>query len=127
MRNRWPFLLILPAMILAPACMAQAHGDAPRQDQQAAGPAHGETPHRSAFGRVMAMMIDALKQDALQPETPRGADADAAASPEIRTTAIGTPLGIEVGDAFRLDARTRTGASMPVAVQDGSMQPGSAR
>jgi hypothetical protein len=119
MRNRLPFLLILPAMILAPACMAQARDGALHQDEQAAGPAHGETPHRSAFGRVMAVMIDALKQDALQQEAPGDAEADAGAAPEVRTTAIGTPLGIEVGDAFRLDARTRAEASMPVAVQAG--------
>jgi hypothetical protein len=126
MRNRLPFLLFLPAMILASACMAQARDGALHQDKQAAEPAHEETPHRSAFGRVMAVMIDALQQEALQQEARR--DAQPRTAPKVRTTAIGTPLGIEVGGAFRLDAQpqspesNRTGAanaSMPLAAQAG--------
>jgi hypothetical protein len=125
MRNRLP-LLILPAMILAaPASMAQAREGAPQDHggQAAAGPAaQEETAHRSAFGRVMALMIDALQRQEAQSD----ARAAPAAAPEVRTTAIGTPIGIEVGGAFRLHAQSqppesgRTGAAdapMPLAVQ----------
>ena len=126
MRSSLPFSLILPAMILAaPACMGQARDDMPQEHEQAAGPTRN-TPHRSAFGRVMAVMIDALQRDAVQQDVE--GDIAAKAAPEVRTTAIGTPLGIEVGDAFSLDARpqapkplrTEANAPMPLAVQAGS-------
>lgn len=126
MRNSLPFSLILLAMIMAaPACMAQARDDAPHELGQAAEPAR-DTPHRSAFGRVMAVMIDALQREAVHQDV--AGDIAAKAAPEVRTSAIGTPLGIEVGDAFSLDARpqapkpvrTEANASMPLAVQAGS-------
>lgn len=112
-------------ILAAPACMAQARDDGPQEHEQAAGPTRN-TPHRSAFGRVMAVMIDALQRDAVQQDVE--GDLATKGAPEVRTTAIGTPLGIEVGDAFSLDARpqapkpvrTEANASMPLAVQAGS-------
>lgn len=49
---------------------------------------------RSAFGRVMDVMIASLQRQARESDPPR----QSAAS--VRTTAAGTPLGIEVGGAF---------------------------
>jgi hypothetical protein len=129
--------------------MAQARQEQPRVEarEQGAGPpvqvdadapqeAPQEAPHRSAFGRVMALMIDALQTEAMgdeansAPATAR----DAKAAAGVRTTAIGTPLGIEVGEAFRLDARPATtsmaarrkakATEMPLAVQAGQAEPG---
>lgn len=133
MRNRLPILLALPAMILAaPACLAQARDGtsheptaAPAQEQ----PAREHAPRRSAFGRVMGVMIDALRQDALhqgaQHRAAPGAGSAMASTAGVRTTEIGTPLGIEVGEAFRPDAQPRAsksggagaGDSTPLAVQ----------
>jgi hypothetical protein len=96
MRNRLP-LLALPALALvaigvaAPACLAQAQ-DAP----QAAEAEIRDAPRKSAFGRVMGVMIEALQQQ----ETLRDNDPGMR---EVRTTAAGTPLGIEVGESFMLD------------------------
>lgn len=96
MRNRLP-LLVLPALALvaigvaAPACLAQAQ-DAP----QAAEAEIRDAPRKSAFGRVMGVMIEALQQQ----ETLRDNDPGMR---EVRTTAAGTPLGIEVGESFMLD------------------------
>lgn len=51
-------------------------------------------PRRSAFGRVMDVMIASLQHQARASERPQPAAAP------VRTTAAGTPLGIEVGGAF---------------------------
>lgn len=112
MRSNLPLLILSAMIVAAPACIAQVRENAP--DEQAAKPAQEQSPHLSAFGRVMAVMIDALQQDA-----------HSGTAPPAGTTAIGTPLGIEVGEAFRLDAqtpapkvpRTGTNAPMPLAVQ----------
>lgn len=120
MRNTLASLLLVPAMILAaPACMSQARdGDGAGATPAARDPAPARD--RSAFGRVMAVMIDALQQEARQQPQGTSAATSASADAEVRTTAIGTPLGIEVGDAFRLDAQQpRARASAPLAVQGG--------
>ena len=120
MRNMLTSLLLVPAMILAaPACMSQARdGDGARATPAA--PDAVPARDRSAFGRVMAVMIDALQQEARQQPQGSSAAASASADAGVRTTAIGTPLGIEVGDAFRLDAQQpRAGASAPLAVHAG--------
>lgn len=95
MHNRLPLLvfhaLALTAIgVAAPACLAQAQ-DAP---QAAEGKVH-DAPRKSAFGRVMGVMIEALQQEALRDNDP--------GMREVRTTAAGTPLGIEVGESFMLD------------------------
>lgn len=115
--------------------MAQARADQPTAEPPEPHAVQEEAPHRSAFGRVMALMIDALQAkaggDAPGPATTR----DAKPATAVRTTAIGTPLGIEVGEAFRLDApatastaaRRRAGArapEMPLAVQADQVDPG---
>ena len=105
MRNHLP-LLLLPAMILAaPACMAQARDGA--TDEAPAATAQEQAPQRSAFGRVMAVMIDALQQGVQHQE----------AQVDSGTTAIGTPLGIEVGEAFRLEAQPPRPAESGSAAQ----------
>lgn len=108
MRNKPMPMLLFPVMVLlAPACMGQARDPAPP------GPARPEAAPRSAFGQVMEVMIDALRQQA-RVSTDTGNRAH-----EVRTTASGTPLGIEVGGAFRLDDPPATDAAMPLAAQSG--------
>jgi hypothetical protein len=111
MRNRL-LLLVLPAMVLlAPPCMGQARSPeaAARVDTGADQAAPAEAS-RSAFGQVMQVMIDALQQDTQR--------TDIGKVNEVRTTASGTPLGIEVGGAFRLDAAPTPESGRPLAVQD---------
>lgn len=97
---------MLAAMVLATIALAPAWPARAQQDAAASGPGPGvqDAPRRSAMGRVMGVMIEALKQ-----ETLRGADADTRA---VSTTAAGTPLGIEVGAAFSLD-QGRPGEDAP--------------
>jgi len=110
--------------------MAQSRGEAATAVDEPAGTAiradARDPAPRSAFGRVMGIMIEALRRQA------SGDSASQASGPPVRTTAAGAPLGIEVGSAFRLDAdntpkhRPRrqgaepaTGAlSPPLAAQD---------
>ena len=91
---RSPLPLLLCMCVLAPACLAQSRpGDAARVD--AAEPPQAAEAPRSAMGRVMGIMIEALRQEAM-----RGAPADATAG---TTGARGdATLDIEVGGAFRL-------------------------
>jgi hypothetical protein len=102
MRNRLP-LLALPALalvsmtLMAPACLAQEHArdETPPADARAVDAQGSEASRKSAFGRVMAVMIEALQQETLRDNDP--------GMREVRTTAAGTPLGIEVGESFMLD------------------------
>ena len=105
MRRLSTFLLLAVALAALGACYAQAQAgdDAPdavdatvtAQDATDAGP-------RSPFGKVMAVMIDALQRQSRERSRPVA---------PVRTTAAGTPLGIEVGAAFRggLEAGRSTG------------------
>lgn len=99
-------VLLLAAALGAPgACFAQAQqrGNVPADAAPAAAPADPRTDTtRSAFGRVMAVMIAALQQQASEPASP--------ATP-VRTTAAGTPMDIEVGAAFNDAARAPTPSS----------------
>jgi hypothetical protein len=111
MRNRL-LLLVLPSMVLlAPPCMGQVRSPqaAARVATSADQAASAETS-RSAFGQVMQVMIDALQQDTQH--------ADTGKVNEVPTTASGTPLGIEVGGAFRLDAAPTAESGRPLAVQN---------
>jgi len=86
--RRHSILLLLALACAAPgACIAQAQ---PRETL--ADEARAEAgKSRSAFGRVMDVMISALQhQSRAQAQSAGGA----------RTTAAGTPTGIEVGAAF---------------------------
>ena len=106
--HRAASLLLLSAALCAPgACFAQA--DAPGATAtadampSAAAPADPRTDEtRSAFGRVMAVMISALQRQASAPASEANAD-------PVRTTAAGTPLDSEVGAAFS-DAMRGAGA-----------------
>lgn len=114
--RRVSVLLMLAAALYAPgACFAQVQAQAgatgspdpmslhdPAVDAAADARADdartGET--RSAFGRVMAVMISALQHQASTPSTP---------SAPVRTTAAGTPMDIQIGAAFS-DAMREPGA-----------------
>lgn len=95
MRNRLPPLVFSALALVvvgmaAPVCLAQA-----QDDPQAAEAEIRDAPRKSAFGRVMAVMIEALQQEALRDGDP--------GMRQVRTTTAGTPLGIKVGGSFMLD------------------------
>ena len=98
--RRMPTTLLLAVAFVAsgpcPAQQADAATAHARADAPAAASAMGdaEAP-RSAFGKVIAIMISSLQHK------DRGGAAPAA---PVHTSAAGTPLGIEVGEAFRSDA-----------------------
>jgi hypothetical protein len=115
--RRTSTVLLLAAALAAPgACFAQARAqaiaghapDAPAAAVDTALPTPPlEDAPRSAFGRVMAVMIRALQ---------RQSDAPAHAAAPVRTTAAGTPMDIQVGANFRealdggaIRARPKTG------------------
>lgn len=98
--------------VAAPACLAQqAATDAePAQSRQATGvrtdsPSASEQP-RSAFGKVMSVLITALKENA-GPGTPTSLE-PAALEQDLRprsSAKTATVPDIQVGSAFRLDAQ----------------------
>jgi hypothetical protein len=113
MRRASTVLLLVVALAAPGACFAQARAqaiaanapDAPAAAVDVALPTPVEP--RSAFGRVMAVMIRALQ---------RQSDAPAHAAAPVRTTAAGTPMDIQVGANFRealdggaIRARPKTG------------------
>ena len=65
-------------------------------------------PTRSAFGKVIAIMISSLQR--------KSRDSGQAAAP-VHTSAAGTPLGIDVGAAFR------TSSSVVAAQPDPAVRP----
>jgi hypothetical protein len=87
-------LLLSATLAFHGACFAQAAVPAAPRD---AADARADAP-RSAFGKVMAVMISALQQQS---------HAQATASAPVRTTAAGTPMDIEIGAAFRDDMNGR--------------------
>jgi len=100
-------LLAIGAALSAPACLARQA--APQQTADAANEepaelemvvAHGSPEPRSAFGRVMSIMIAALKQNADAPRV-EGPAPDPVRLDQARPAA---PVHkIQVGAAFRLD------------------------
>jgi hypothetical protein len=112
-RPRLLCTLAISAALVAPACLAQdaaaperaATDAATVQTLDQADPGEATQP-RSAFGRVMSIMITALKQESAAP--------DRKAPPPQRAqarTAQGAPPAkpvhsIQVGAAFRLDQPT---------------------
>jgi len=62
---------------------------------------------RSAFGKVMAVMISSLQRPRADPRTPK-----------VRTSAAGTPLDIEVGDSFRLSMEAAGANAAPASTGD---------
>ena len=109
-------LLLAVALVASGSCLAQqtrtevaldveATGDAraaetapePRYDTRAevaAAPEGGASaqPTRSAFGKVIAIMISSLQRQSRDGAQP---------TPPVHTSDAGTPLGIDVGEAFR--------------------------
>lgn len=86
-------LLLLSTMLLALAatdCLAQSRGGAKNEATQAS-PAEDAVAPKSAFGRVMAVLIAKLVQDSTQAAQPR------------TSTPGGTtlPIDVEVGAAFQ--------------------------
>lgn len=83
-------LICLSLFTFAPACMAQEAE---------------EDPPRSAFGQVMEIMIEALRQEAMRD-----------ARSDVLTSDAGTPQKIEVGAAFRPQAAVPEVAVDPTVV-----------
>jgi hypothetical protein len=105
--RRVSILLLLAAALAAHgACFAQSQardrGDALGATQDTAAQDTADAVPRSPFGKVMAVMISALQRQEGQQSQPVA---------PVRTTASGTPLGIEVGAAFRgaLESRGNAG------------------
>lgn len=102
--------LMAVALMASGSCLAQqAHGEvaldagAAGNVQMAATTQAPETDtasprKRSAFGKVMAIMISSLQRQS-RDEHP---------APPVHTSAAGTPLGIEVGEAFRAPSSSST-------------------
>ena len=85
------------AQTAAATVAAEAKPDAtPGTDDDA------QTESRSAFGRVMAVMISSLQRPQPDPHARK-----------VRTSAVGTPLDIEVGDAFRMSMDTAVANAAP--------------
>ena len=96
---RYPLPLLLCLALLAPTCMAQSHD---QEDEPAANePAADEPPRRSAMGRVMGIMIETLRQEALRDDSDTGAGAPVVAGHAEAPQAEARQV-IEVGAAFRL-------------------------
>lgn len=120
------FLLLAAALCAPGACLAQgqaqaapraasASAEATPSQQASAAPRTDET--RSAFGRVMAVMIAALQHQASEPVS---------MAPPVRTTAAGTPMDIEVGAAFSdamatPEARARTTAPTDLTLSQAAL------
>lgn len=115
--------LLLTAILLAPVvlpCRAQSQGDTTaaasvdgaRQSPAQAAPRAAEP--RSAFGRVMAVLIAKLVQDSTQATLPHASQPRETADSNATTL----PIDIEVGAAFRsatsaATATTVAGAPSP--------------
>lgn len=96
--------LLMSAMAMALAtspCLAQSHADdaaaVATEAQPSPGraePEPGATRQKSAFGRVMAVLIAALVQESTQQSRSQETKASSA-------TATSLPISIEVGEAFQ--------------------------
>ena len=108
---RSPLPLLLCMALVTPACLAQSRADdatgAPAAEQAPA----GEAP-RSAMGRVMGIMIEALRQEAMR-GTPVRADGTAGNGGPHN----GETLEIEVGEAFQLQPPARASLATKCDVQ----------
>jgi hypothetical protein len=112
--------LMAVALMASGSCLAQqAHGEVAVDagatgNTQAAATAQAPATDtasprpRSAFGKVMAIMISSLERQS-RDERP--------AAP-VHTSAAGTPLGIEVGEAFRAPSSSPSTPSPDYAVRE---------
>ena len=101
---RQPLLLLCSLALCAPACMAQSLPPAAGDDSQVARAAASADVPRSAMGRVMGIMIEALRQEAKRDDT---VDAPQAGPTQV----------IEVGADFLLDAGPQVTSPTPVPVR----------
>jgi hypothetical protein len=90
----------VPARPAAPAVAVEApaeeiHAEASSAEASSVEASVADASTRSAFGKVIAIMISSLQR--------KTRDSTHQAVP-VHTSATGTPLDIEVGDAFRSDA-----------------------
>lgn len=85
----------VPARPAAPAVAVEAPAEEIRAEASSAEASVADASTRSAFGKVIAIMISSLQR--------KTRDSTHQAVP-VHTSATGTPLDIEVGDAFRSDA-----------------------
>lgn len=100
MRRMPSTLLLAAALVASGSCLAQQAGAVTATPAAAdASPAEASATEtdaapapRSAFGKVIAIMISSLQRQARDGGHP---------SAPVPTSAAGTPLDIEVGDAFR--------------------------
>lgn len=110
------FLSTMLLVVAAPQCPAQSHeAPAATATSDAAQPTPAQampdaSGPKSAFGRVMAVLIAKLVQDRAQASQtpasqPGAAAANGAAGNDGATT---LPIDIEVGAAFRIDAADAT-------------------
>lgn len=109
---RYPLPLLLCLALLAPPCPAQS-----RPDDAAGTDVHGparpdDAAPRSAMGRVMGIMIEALRQEAM-----RGAPASAGDTMRNGGPHNGATLDIEVGEAFQLQPPARAALAPRCDVQ----------
>jgi hypothetical protein len=103
-------LLLVAACAACGSCLAQdAQAQAQPESQALQSPQQAQP--RSAFGKVMAVMISSLQRQARERGRPRAA---------VRTSDAGTPLGIEVGDAFRMGMDDATSAQATSAQATGT-------
>lgn len=123
MRRMPTTLLMAVALMASGSCLAQqAHGEialdagandnAPRAAAPQAPATDTASPRtRSAFGKVMAIMISSLQRQSREehPATP------------VHTSAAGTPLGIEVGEAFRGSSASPATPSPDYAVREAAL------
>ena len=109
------WVLGMASLFIAPACLAQQASRPVPPDgvevdalvEQAR--ADRDTAERSAFGRVMSIMIAALTQNADKPPQPQHA-----AAPTAPDAAVGEPpRDIELGAAFRLDSAPARPTALP--------------
>ena len=120
------FLSTMLLVVAAPQCPAQSH-EAPAatatSDAAQATPAQsmpGASGPKSAFGRVMAVLIAKLVQDQAQASQTPASQPGAAGGATGNDGATTLPIDIEVGAAFRTDAtRPTVAAAEETSARDG--------
>lgn len=124
MRRTPNSLLFAAALLASGSCLAQqastdavapapANAAAPASVPSPASATRNAGHPRSAFGKVIGIMIASLQHPA-----PTASDRPAS---HVETSAAGTPLDIEVGDAFRIDAAPAASKPTEYAVQQPAM------
>jgi hypothetical protein len=121
------FLFTMLLVVAAPHCPAQSHEAAAAAAPSEAAPPppsqamQGASAPKSAFGRVMAVLIAKLVQDRTQAsQAPASQPRAAAGGADGNDAATTLPIDIEVGAAFRTDAtRPTVAAAEGTSARDG--------